>query len=226
MQYVTLSILPYSPFFCLLQNYKKFFKGERIFVRYHELPRLILSKALHAVGPHSQSAAKIDRDLCQTEAPAQTFLKKHSTRLSGKGRKSIQRAFLRAHRDTAHHSPMRNSRHPAKHKKLGISEKLRGGSQKELHRTPWALREGPIVPETPQPSRLAGACWHPGCAQDLRNRLRAGPLPPYLFHRFSSTLTENDTASDNLKCNMPPKRSVKLFIHGIGGIHIPFPPFG
>lgn len=164
MQYVTLSILPYSPFFCLLQNYKKFFKGERIFVRYHELPRLILSKALHAVGPHSQSAAKIDRDLCQTEAPAQTFLKKHSTRLSGKGRKSIQRAFLRAHRGTTHHSPMRNNLHPAKHKKLGISEKLCGNSQEKLRRTPQALREGPIAPETPQPSRLAGACSHPGRA--------------------------------------------------------------
>ena len=226
MQYVTLSILPYSPFFCLLQNYKKFFKGERIFVRYHELPRLILSKARHAVGPHFQSAAKINRDLCQTEAPAPTFLRKHSTRLSGKGRKSIPWAFLRPRRGTAPHSAMRNSRHPAKHKKLRTSKKLRGNSQEKLRRTSWTSREASIARGTPQLSRPAGACRHPGCAQDLRNRLRAGPLPPYLFHRFSSTLTENDTASDNLKCNMPPKRSVKLFIHGIGGIHIPFPPFG
>lgn len=195
-------------------------------MRYHELPRLILSKALHAVGPHFQSAAKIDRDLRQTEAPAPTFLRKHSIRLSGKGQKSIPWAFLRPHRGTAHHSPMRNSLHPAKRKKLGISEKPHANSQKKLHRTPSALRKGPIAPGTPQPSRLAGACRHPGCAQYLRNRLRAGPLSPYLSHQFSSTLTENDTASDNLKCNMPPKRSVKLFIHGIGGIHIPFPPFG
>lgn len=49
-----------------------------------------------------------------------------------------------------------------------------------------------------------------------------GFLSPFARQRFqlvSSTLSETDTASETLKCTIPPNRLLKLFIHGIRGIH-------